>query len=354
MVTLNWGILGAGNISGQFVHDLLLNNTKETGFKHVIKSIGCSSTAKGEEFLAKNNFKESNNEGVTPKVQGYQDFYSNKDIDIVYVGTPHVFHKEQVIECLNHDKHVLCEKPFTINEKDSKELFDLAAKKNKFLMEAVWTRFLPIIDQLKLKIFQDKVIGDVFRVFADFSYDADLDNCPEDSRVRNSKLGGGALLDIGIYSITYGRILLDEKLGADHAPFDLTSAVVVDSTDNVDYNTSILMKYNTGKIGILTCSNYAETLKPFARVDGTKGYIELYAENPARLRSFKVFLKSGETYEIKDDEPYNGFIHEANAVAQDIADGKTLNAVVPPEETLLMMNIMDRVRAAHDFKYPME
>lgn len=355
MVTLNWGILGAGNISGQFVHDLLLSNTiKTSGITHVVRSIGCSSPVKGQEFISTHKIEPTNNNDVTPVVEDYESLYKNSELDIVYVGTPHVFHKDQVKNCLNNDLHVLCEKPMTINAKDSLELVELAKTKQKFLMEAVWTRFLPVVNELRSKIFEEKVIGDVFRLYADFSFDGDIPNCPKESRVRNKDLAAGALLDIGIYPITYSRILLDDKWGKDHTKFDLKSIVTVDPIDQVDYNTSILMKYENGKHAILTTSNYGDSQTPFGRIEGTKGYIELFAENPARLRLYKVHLKSGETQEFKDDEPFLGFIHEANALAKDIENKSLQNETMPHDETLLVMGIMDKVRLDNDFKYPLE
>lgn len=354
MITLNWGILGAGNISGQFVHDLLLNNTNNQDIKHVVRSIGCSSSNKGQQFIKDHKIDSTNNEGIEPVVEQYEDLYSNKELDIVYIGTPHVFHKEQVVQCLNHDLHVLCEKPMTVNKQESIELVELAKSKQKFLMEAVWTRFLPIVNQLKSQVFDDKIIGEVFRFYGDFSYDGDIPNCPKESRVRNKHLAAGALLDIGIYPITYGRILLDQNLGNNHTPFECKSIVTVDPEDEVDYNTSILIKYKNGKHAILTTSNFGDTHGPFATIEGTNGYIEMFANNPARLRLYKIHKKSGEVIEIKDDEPYLGFIHEANAIARDISNNQLQNSTMPHDETLLVMDIMDKVRYENGFKYPME
>ena len=99
VITLNWGILGAGNISSQFVHDLVLNNQRDTQFHHIVKSIGCSSHDKGLDFIKKNNITLENNFQTTPIVESYEDFYKNLDIDVVYIGTPHTFHKEQSIAC---------------------------------------------------------------------------------------------------------------------------------------------------------------------------------------------------------------------------------------------------------------
>lgn len=355
MTTINWGILGAGNISAQFVFDLLLSNSRKGAIIHVVKSIGCSLISKGEQFIKECGITKENNDGVIPTVESYKDFYNDKSIDIVYVGTPHAFHHEQVIQCLNNDHHVLCEKPMTINAKESEELFTLAKSKKKMLMEAVWTRFLPIVQEVKTKI-DNGTIGDVFRVFADLSFDADLPNCPPTSRIRDRNLGGGALLDIGIYPLTYSRVFLETKgkLGKNHSPFEIKSVVTVDPVDKVDFNTSIIVKYENGKHGVLTCSNYGPSPIPFGRIEGTKGFIELYAENPARLQLYKVVLRNGDSQEFKDDTGYNGFIHEANAIAQDVFDGKLENDIMPHDETLLVMGLMDNIRKEYGFKYPKE
>lgn len=345
-MSINWGILGAGNISRQFVHDLLLNNTEAT-FKHIVKSIGCSSESKGNSFIEDCKLTDENNVGVKPFIEKYDDFYKNKDLDVVYVGTPHVFHYEQVKQCLNHGKNVLCEKPFTINKKEAEELFSLAKEKDLILMEAVWSRFLPIMNQLKSKL---KDIGDVNRLFVDFAYDADLANCEASSRIRNNKLGGGALLDIGIYPITYSRFLLDDKVGKDHSKFTYESMMSVDETDQVDYNTSVIFQYGTTH-AICTCSNYVDNILPFGRVEGSKGQIELFADNPARLRSFKITYKDGKVEEFKDDSAYLGFIYEANSIAKDIENHEE-SKVMPADETLLVMEIMDTIRAKHGLKYP--
>ena len=128
-ITLNWGILGAGNIASQFVHDLVLNNQRNTEYHHVIKSIGCSSHERGLEFIKKNNITLETNYNVEPIVQSYDELYKNKDVDVVYIATPHCFHRDQSISCLTNDKHVLCEKPVTVTKKKQKILLKLQTKK---------------------------------------------------------------------------------------------------------------------------------------------------------------------------------------------------------------------------------
>ncbi|KAK6197043.1 bacterial [Scheffersomyces amazonensis] len=355
-IKLNWGILGAGNISGQFVHDLLLNNTlKESGIEHVVVSIGSSSKAKAKVFAEENKITLENNLGVTPVFESYDELYANPNVNAVYIGTPHPYHKEQVEASLKGGKHVICEKPFTINSKEAQELFDLAKKKNLFLMEAVWTRFFPSIKLLRKYLYEDKVIGDIHRLKCDFSFKVDFETTPTTHRLRDIKLGGGAILDVGIYVITYARILLDDKVGKNHTPFEVKSLVTLDPVDGVDYNTNLLFKYNNGKQAVLSCGFYVDGPQPFIRLEGTKGYANLSSPNPACPKQWKItFADGSKPIEYEDKSGYNGFIYEANAMAEDIAAGRIENAILPWDETLLTMGIMDDVRKEAGLVYPQE
>lgn len=354
MSTLNWGILGAGNISSQFVHDLLLNNSRNGKIMHIVRSVGSSSQEKGQKFVDSTGITIENNGGVTPSVQLYKEFFTNKSIDVVYIGTPHPFHRKQAIEALENGKHVLCEKPVTVTGESARELIALAKKKNLFFMEAVWTRFFPSIDLIKKYVFQEKVLGDTKRLWVDFGYDAGLDTLPATSRVRDPKLAGGALLDIGVYNITYARILLDTGVGKNASEFDVKSFQTIDENDGVDYVSSMLFKYKSGKHAILSCTNYSSDDGPFLRLEGTKGKLEIWASNPACPKKFKITFKDGtEPIEYEDTTGYNGFIYEANAVAEDIAQGRIENSTMPWDETLLVMDIMDKVRKDSGLQYPM-
>ncbi|KAG7664694.1 uncharacterized protein J8A68_001791 [[Candida] subhashii] len=352
-ITINWGILGAGNISAQFVHDLLLNNSRQTEIRHIVKSIGCSSKEKGENFIQSVKLiPETNNYGISPKVETYSQLYANPEVNIVYIGTPHNFHKNQAIDCLNNNKHVLCEKPLTVNKKEAIELINLAKSKNLFFMEAMWTRFFPAITKLREKVYQEKVIGDIHRLFADLSYNSDITNVPITHRIRDKNLAAGSLLDIGIYPITYSRILLDDKVGQNHSKFDYKSFLTLDPTDGIDHLCSIIVKYENGTHGLLTCSEFIDGPKAYVRLEGTKGWVEMYSDNPARAKHFKIFNKAGEEiFEYKDESGYNGFIYEANACAIDIQSGKIENDIMPHDETLLVMDIMDQIRKDNGLVY---
>lgn len=354
MTKINWGILGAGNISSQFVHDLILNNSRNEKYTHIVRSIGSSSNSKGQEFVKQNVKSISDNDGVQPQVQLYDDFFQNKEIDVVYIGTPHPFHKKQALQAIENGLHVLCEKPVTVTEESAQELIDAAQKKGVFFMEAVWTRFFPSVQLLKKLIFEEKALGDIKRLFMDFGYDADLQNLPETSRVRDKTLAGGALLDIGVYNVTYARILLDDKLGKNAQPFEVKSFQTIDPHDEVDYLSSFLFKYKDGKHAILTCSNWYSVDGPYLTLDGTKGKLQMWSPNPACPKKLKITFKdeSKEPIEYEDTSGYNGFIYEANAVAEDIFQGNLQNETMPWDETLLVMRVMDGIRKENGLLYP--
>lgn len=352
-MTIRWGILGAGNISGLFVHDLLVSISQGEN-THLVASIGSSLAEKGTQFITKHNITVENNKGYAVKAQTYEDFFLNPEVDVVYVGTPHTFHKNQVIQALEHGKHVVCEKPFTVTGKEAREVFAVAEKKNLLVMEAVWTRFFPAIAKAKELIFKDSVLGEVHQLRADFSMNADIYNLPSSSRARDISLAAGATLDIGIYPLTYGRILLDEDYG-DESNFEVKSFLSLDPVDGVDHLSTILLRYKNGKQALLTSSNYVDGPSPFLRLEGTKGYLEMKSDNPARPRSFKIIFKDGSSpIEYSEDNDYIGFIHEANAAAKAISEGKSQVDLIPWKETLLMMDTMDKVRWENDLFYPVE
>lgn len=348
---MKWGILGAGNIAGKFVKDLLLD---ELEHNHTITAIGSSLKERAQQFLESNGISPRNNNGVVPEFQLYQELYSNPEVDIVYVATPHCFHEKQVLEALKNKKHVLCEKPFTVTAEQSRRVFQAAAEAGVFVMEAVWTRFNPVVLLAEKWVKEDKIIGDVKRVIGDFSIFLDLDNLPESSRGRDINLAAGATLDVGIYPLTYTRVFLDDKLGKQAAPFEVKSFLSLDQKDKVDHLSTIIVKYPDGKQGVATSSNYTEGPLSFLRLEGTKGHLQLYGF-PASPKEVKVFDSSGKLVkEFKDEKEFTGFIYEANAAAEAIKAGETQASRMPWDETLLMMDTMDKVRWENDFYYPGE
>lgn len=198
MPTLRWGIIGTGFISTWFMDDILLER-KERKAIHSIQAIGGSSKEKAQSFLK----KYTNKLYLDTYVGTYNNVYLHNDVDIVYIRLPHAFHKENALKAMKQGKHVLLGKPACVKAKELKELIVAAKTYNVFFMEGVWLRFRPIILELQQFILKDKILGETYRLFADFSMDMRLDSLPNDSRLKSKSLGTGALLDIGIYSITY-------------------------------------------------------------------------------------------------------------------------------------------------------
>mgnify|MGYP000952611482 FL=1 len=181
--TINWGIIGLGNIAHKFATDLLTIEDAK------IYAVASRNQEKANEFASKYN--------ATKAYSSYEALAKDPHIDAVYIATPHTLHKENTILCLDHGIAVLCEKPFAMDSDELNEMIAKAKDKNVLLMEALWTYFLPHYRYV-LKALEDRIYGDVIKLEADFGFYRAFDNS---SRLFNKSLGGGSLLDIGIYPI---------------------------------------------------------------------------------------------------------------------------------------------------------
>ena len=329
MNDIRWGIIGCGGIA----------NTFATGLKSLENGIllaGASRTpGRAAEFAEKH--------GMERIYTSYEALLADPDVDAVYIATTHNFHYDNIKLCLNSGKPVLCEKPFTVNAAQTSELIELARAKNLFLMEAVWTRFLPAI--LKLQdVLAEGAIGEVRTLRADFSIDGS--NFPPEHRLWNKALAGGALLDLGIYPITFAALVFGE------APVRIQSSAVISDT-GVDERSFYLFDYKNGGRAQLF-SSFTNSGPTEAMIYGTTGYIRVPG-----------FLWTGEFHIHRDgiDEPETislpygegeNFKFEIAHAMECIADGKTESPIIPPAETLAMMQTMDTLRAQWGLKYPGE
>jgi predicted dehydrogenase len=346
---LRWGIIGTGWISTEVVKDLIIprGDAKAT---HIIQAIGCSSLQKGQSFA------KSLLPNLNPTIYGsYSECYNDPNVDLIYIGIPHAFHKQSCLEAIAAGKHILCEKAFTLNARDSREVFAAAKERGVFIMEAMWTRFFPLTQALQRVLHRDKLVGDIVRVFADFGLDMDIKNLGPESRLKNRALGAGSLLDIGIYSLTWGLLCLDEGIGKEAETPKVTSFQTL--ADMVDTTSSILLFYpKTGRQGILTSTLSVKTDKVFARVEGTKGTIFLEGQAtscPARFRFVpKARDQKEEVFDF--DNPGSGFFYEADAVALDIQAGRKENAIMPWSETIRVLDIMDGIRHENGALFPQD
>jgi predicted dehydrogenase len=346
--TLRWGIIATGMISSWFVADLILDRP-DAKANHIIQAIGSSSPEKGKAFV------QQYLPGKSPTVYGsYEEVYAASDVDIVYIGTPHAFHKQNCLDAIRHGKHILCEKAFTLNARDAKEVFDAARQKGVFVMEAMWTRHFPIIPALQKVLHHDKAIGTIHRAFCDFSLDQKIAEKGPDSRLKNPALGAGSLLDIGVYSLTLVLLGLEPPVGTQSSPE--TPRIIAAQTlfDGVDIATSAILLYADGRQGIATSHAGMKSGREFCRIEGSEGTVVVDGPAASVPGAFIVKTLDGKEEKFEFEWPGRGFYWEADAVALDIAAGKTESAVMPWSETIRVMEMMDEIRRQGGAKFPQD
>lgn len=324
----------------------------------MIQCIGARSRDKCEEFAK----KYCPNSSPT-LYASYQEVYDNPDVDVVYIGTPHAFHKQNMLDAIAAGKNVLCEKAFTINAPEAIEVFEAAEEQDVYVHEAMWLRHRPLVHKLRKLIHQDKVIGDVFRTFADFGLDTDLANLPETSRYKDLSLGAGTLLDIGIYPLTWAILTLDAGSPVNsERPLALS---VQSHQEGIEVNTSILLQYpSTGRHGIITSTSKSNNQPGIAAtIWGTEGTIEVEGPVPSMPLSFTVYpkvtgnpndevLKRSEGKKYEFPEIGRGFVYEADNTALDVLAGRKESSIMPWSETVQVMEMMDSIRKQGDTFYP--
>jgi dihydrodiol dehydrogenase / D-xylose 1-dehydrogenase (NADP) len=326
MKKIRWGILSTGWIAKKFAQGLSVLPDAE------IVAVGSraqeTADAFGDQF------------GVPHRHASYEALAANPDVDVVYIGTPHPFHKDNSLLCLEAGKAVLCEKPFTINAGEAEEVIALAREKGLFLMEAMWSRYIPIIARLR-DLLAEGVIGEVRMLTADLGFRSEFD--PK-SRLFAPELGGGALLDVGIYPISFASMVFG-------APSRIASLAHMGQT-GVDEQAGIVLGYDEGQLAILHTALQTNTAIE-ATVMGTKGKIRVHSP---------WFHGTALTLSIegREDEiislPYegNGYNFEAAEVMRCLREGKLESAVMGLDETLAIMQTLDAIRAHWGLGYPME
>jgi predicted dehydrogenase len=355
---MRWGVIGTGQVTSWFVRDLA-RPRKDAKANHVIQAIGSSSEKKGEAFVKEFIPGLSS----SPTVYGsYQQVYDDPNVDIVYIGTPNAFHKQSCLDAIAAGKHVLCEKAFAINAREAREVFAAAEKKGVFVMEALRMRFFPLVEKLLKMVHEDKVIGVVHRMFCDLGLDMDISTLGQDSRLRNPALGAGTLLDICIYSLTWGLLLLDPLRKAEIKVLGAQTLY-----EGVDTATSVILSVpSTGAQGILSSTSMARTPHIFCRIEGTKGHITVEGESASIPSAFTVHHKvpqpaegdpvpvSTQEQKFTLDSPGWGLYWEADAAALDVAAGRMQNSVMPWSESLRVLDIMDEIRRQGGAKFPQD
>lgn len=323
---IKWGILGTGGIASAFARDLAFAKNTEKA------AVG----SRTEESAAK--FAEEH--GVSRAYGSYEELVQDPDVDVIYVATPHPFHKENVMACLRAGKAVLCEKPFTINSGELEEIIQFAREQKLFLMEAMWTKLLPPI--LKVREWIDRgEIGEVLLVKAEFGFRASRD--PE-GRLFNPALGGGALLDVGIYPVTFASMIFGPN------PEKILSTAHIGET-GVDEQFSIIMTYPSGKTASLNGS-FRVDLTNEAYIHGTEGSIQIPSFFSAK--SATLYKKAVEAETFQDDRQSAGYAFEIEEAGRCLRQGLLESPVVPLDESLKIMKLMDEIREQWGLEYPFE
>jgi predicted dehydrogenase len=323
MKKIQWGIMGAGGISEKFASDLSHSTEGE------LLAVASKTPGKAEKFADK--YK-------APKVYtSYEDFVADPEIDIVYIGTLHPMHKEGVLLCLNAGKAVLCEKPFMMNAEETAEVIQAAKDNNVFLMEAMWTRYLPPVVQAREWI-KEGQIGEVQMLTANFGFNFGWD---PGHRLLDKKLGGGALLDAGIYPISFASMIFGQQ------PSRISSNAHIGET-GVDERFSALFEYEGGQTALLSGGVLLRTSND-AFIYGTKGYIHLtdflFGAGAA------LHIPNEEPVEIKKKPETLGYIFEAEEAMRCLREGHKESAIMPLNETLEIMKTVDTLRGQWGLEY---
>lgn len=320
-----WGILGTGNIARQFAEGLAFVPDAEP------IAVGSRRQKTADQFADRYN--------IPNRHDSYESLANDALVDVIYISTPHTYHKENSLLCLQHGKAVLCEKPFTMNAAETEELINYARKQKLFLMEAMWNRFLPSFDKLR-QLLQENMIGKILQLTADFSIRFAFD---AKHRLFAPELGGGALLDLGVYPIAFSSMIFGP-------PENIKSFVRIGKT-GVDEQAAIIFEYKNGEMAsVYTSTRFTSPAEIWLL--GTEGRIKIHG--PIYRPSQITLYRGDEPTELNTPFTGNGYNYEAGEVMRCLKAGKTESDIMPLAESLSIMQTMDRLRRDWSLKYPGE
>lgn len=316
MSVIKWGIIGIGNIAEKFTQDL------ETLTGCELYAVASTNLERAQAFALKHNADFA--------FGSYEEIFDAPDLDVVYVATPHVTHAYCTNLCLENKVAVLCEKPFAMNEVEVKSMINAAKKNDTFLMEAMWTRFLPTTLKT-LELVESGVIGEIKTIHADFGFKADF--LPE-RRLFNPKLGGGALLDIGIYPAYISLLLLGY-------PSDI-EALSIFGTTGVDETTSFLLRYDQNATAVLNSTISAAT-NTEAWIYGTKGKIQIHTRFHEG-KKVTLFEDNQPPVDYEFDRQTRGYDFEIKEVNRCLKEGLKESSLMPHSMSLKLIHLLDKIR----------
>lgn len=322
---MKFGILAPGKIAHKMAEAV-------SGIPDLEKyAVASRDLSRAETFAKKWNFEKA--------YGSYEAMLEDEAVELIYVASPHSLHYMYAKTCLEHGKHVLVEKPFTVNAKQAEELINLAEAKGLLIAEAIWTRYMPSRFMLE-KLLADGVIGEVSSLTANLGY-----VLTGIERLEKPELAGGALLDLGVYPINFALMAIPEEIKT------VSSAAVL-SPGGVDWQNNIHITFASGKTALLH-SNMRALTDRNGMIYGDKGYIEFVnINNGEEIRVYDLQYRMTEC--LKVPEQINGFEYEVLSCMKAIREGKTECEEMPHSEMLRVMRLMDGLRAEWGLTYPCE
>ena len=321
-----WGIIGPGRIAHNFAKAINVIDNAE------LNAVASRNEEKGKVFANQYYVKKIYN--------SYEDLVNDSEIDAIYISTPHRFHFENTILALKAGKPVLCEKPFTVNSQEAKTLIHTARKNKLFVMEALWTRFLPIYKVVRNWL-EENLIGDVKLLTSTFGYAFERNLT---DRKFNHELAGGGLLDLGIYSIAISQWVLRKN------PISFSASGYLGET-NVDEMLAVNLDYGNGVISQFSCNLLSTNENDFI-IYGTKGYIRIHCMFWGAKKA-TLYVDGKETTE---ERPFrsSGFEYQIEEAMNCIKSGKLESEEMSHEQTLENLTLMDDIRKNIGLKYSFE
>lgn len=319
------GIIGAGRIAG-FMANTMKGMTSVSRY-----AIAARDYERAQHFAEEYGFEKA--------YGSYEELVADEEVELVYIATPHSHHYDHVKLCLEHGKHVLCEKAFTVNERQAAELFAMAKEKGLLLTEAIWTRYMPMRKTLE-EVLASGVIGRPHMLTANLSYLIDWKD-----RIAKPELAGGALLDIGIYTLNFASMAFGNDI-------EQITGTAVFNEYGMDMQENITLVYRDGRMAALNAS--ARSLSDRRGIIyGDKGYIE--TENINNCDGIRVYdLNRSLVASYDTPQQITGYEYEVEACVYAIEHGETECPQMPHEETLQMLRWMDELRRQWGIVYPME
>ncbi|MBL7699153.1 MAG: Gfo/Idh/MocA family oxidoreductase [Chitinophagaceae bacterium] len=324
---IRWGILGCGSIARKFAADLALVKNA--------KFVAIGSRSKENAQLFAKDFP-------VPHIHdSYEALVANPEVDVIYVASPHSHHHEHTLLCLEHGKAVLCEKAFAVNHRQAKEMISAAKEKHLFLMEAMWTKFLPHYEKM-ISFTNSGNLGEINSVLINFGF---RPRTPVPARLFDPELAGGTILDIGVYNVFIAMSILGRP--------DEIDAHMKPAGTGVDEQCSVLFRYKNGAMAQLF-SSFIAHLPTEADINGSNGRLRLTSRFYAPESTLEFYPDRMDSKQLVPfDKPLEGwgYYYEAKHVSDCLQKGLKESPVMTHENTLVMMQVLDEIRQKAGIRY---